>query len=109
MPPDPLSPITDNASKRLMGSWRVLVGIWAPHAKAEAVAALQSFGISEHIEGENEIRRVLRLRLEATTALAEYLEGMRESGGAEAEVVEKLVGWGGKIPGRGGRGKGKGE
>ena len=45
-----------------MASWRVLVGIWAPHAKSEAVAALRSFGITERIDGENEIRRVLRDR-----------------------------------------------
>ena len=82
-----------------MASWRVLVGIWAPHAKSEAVAALRSFGITERIDGENEIRRVLRLRLEATRALAEYFTHLSKESKEGKELVDKLVGWSGKIPG----------
>ncbi|KAI5480683.1 glycerol-3-phosphate-acyltransferase [Pseudohyphozyma bogoriensis] len=88
-----------NAAKRLMASWRVLVGIWAPHAKSEAVAVLRKFGVEDKIAGENEIRRVLRLRLEATSALAQLLVEMQEKGSEEEkEMVRRLVEWGAKIP-----------
>lgn len=44
-------------------------------------------------EGENAIRKVLRLRGEASKALGEFF-----AGDGEQELRGKLVGWGAKIP-----------
>lgn len=44
------------------------------------------------------MRRVLRSRIECTSALAEYIEDDSiEYGVGEKEMVAKLVGWGGKV------------
>ncbi|ORY54383.1 hypothetical protein BCR35DRAFT_310386 [Leucosporidium creatinivorum] len=122
-----------NKFKTLRASWLVLLGIWAPHAKSEAVSAINrrhdelrnsagevvdkiSLALGrqgsedldggekeekvrrelialEEQEGENAIRKVLRLRGEASKALGEFFnaEGQKELRG-------KLVGWGAKIP-----------
>lgn len=87
----------DNAAKRLVASWRILVGIWAPHAKSEAVNALSILGFEEKVEGENEIRRVLRLRLEAAKALGDYLEALEEEEGEGAMLPIKVREWQGKF------------
>lgn len=50
-------------------------------------------------EGENEVRRVLRLRLECCTALNDYLLGLEsgEGGNEGKEFVKSLRGWNAKI------------
>lgn len=92
-------PSSDNGAKRLLAAWRVLLGVWAPHAKSEAVAALRHFGVTEKIEGENEVRRVLRLRLEATKALREFLltKAVEEKDREGERVLSVLKGAGAKI------------
>jgi hypothetical protein len=47
----------------------------------------------EEQEGENAIRKVLRLRSEASQALGEFFKAE-----GEEELREKLVAWGAKIP-----------
>ncbi|KAM0753442.1 hypothetical protein T439DRAFT_322346 [Meredithblackwellia eburnea MCA 4105] len=94
-----------NAAKRLMASWRVLVGIWAPHATSTAADRLRSLnsdlasGVADKIDvvGENEVRRVLRLRVEVMKILGEYLESRRGEEGGHG-LVEKLEEWGAKVP-----------
>lgn len=130
-----------NAGKRLVASWRVLVGIWAPVARSSAQAALRRHSISlaytplqSHnsptqqqsnnngspnlngsangrghrrglsagydYEEENEVRQVLRLRVQASQALAEYLEQRVRDDFEGEELVRRLVDWGADV-GRG--------
>lgn len=49
--------------------------------------------------GENRVRKVLRLRGEATSALQEFLTAEEEGRG---ELRAKLVEWGARMPGGGG-------
>ena len=148
-----------NAGKRLVASWRVLVGIWAPVARSRARDALRRHSISlaysplqttdsprldrqergsagsspslrarGSIDGtaasantnangaarasdggvgygygyeeENEVRQVLRLRVQANQALCEYLEARVREDFEGEELVRRLVDWGADV-GRG--------
>lgn len=98
--------LVDNGFKKLLASYRVLVGIWAPVAAAELLSlrvplALNSSRSASPVPSvpvENEIRRVLRLRIEATSALAQFMEEDTQNDGmGEREAVAKLVGWGAKV------------
>lgn len=146
-----------NAAKRLVASWRVLVGVWAPVARSSARDALRRHSISlaytpvrgsdptqhssprsQHnspsptrssidgsagagagsstiahhshartpsgnygLEDENEVRQVLRLRVQASQALSEYLEARVKEDFEGEELVRRLVDWGADV----GRGK----
>lgn len=75
-----------NAAKRLVASWRVVVGVWAG-----------AIWRTEKSRGENEIRKVLRLRLETTQALMDFMLEQERNGGVEGEMVKTLLGNGAKI------------
>lgn len=69
-----------------MASWRVVVGVWAG-----------AFWETDKTRGENEIRKVLRLRLETTQALMDFMLEQERNGGAEGEMVKQLLSTGAKI------------
>lgn len=69
-----------------MASWRVVVGVWAG-----------AIWRTEKSRGENEIRKVLRLRLETTQALMDFMLEQERNGGVEGEMVKTLLGNGAKI------------
>ena len=64
-------------AKRLLATWRVLLGIWLPQ-----------IGAADE-KGENKIRRVLRLRAEAALSLADMLQSM-EADSEQRETVQLL-------------------
>ena len=117
----------------------MLLGIWAPHAKSEAVSAINrrhdelrssaeeamdkiSSALGRPVDGddgeektrkelialeeagENPIRKVLRLRMEASKALSDFLlaEGPGVAEGRDT-LREKLLMWGAKMPSTSGK------
>lgn len=68
--------------KRLVASWRILLGVWIP--RFGRIVGADSQGAKDD---ENRIRRVLRLRLQSAAALAAYLDTPGEEGKATERVL----------------------
>jgi hypothetical protein len=82
--------IDDNyrRARRLIAAWRVLLGVWLPRTPA-VPAGLKP--------AENDVRRVLRLRLEASKALHAHLLALEHAGGKDAGLVARLRAAGAKV------------